>query len=34
VEDYLVDEHFWAIRYMLVDTTNWWAGKKVLYMAS
>jgi hypothetical protein len=30
VEDYLVDEHFWAIRYMVVDTTNWWAGKKVL----
>jgi mannose-6-phosphate isomerase-like protein (cupin superfamily) len=22
VEDFLVDEHFWAIRYMLVDTTN------------
>jgi hypothetical protein len=30
VEDFLVDEYFWAIRYLLVDTTNWWAGKKVL----
>jgi hypothetical protein len=30
VEDFLVDEHFWAIRYMIVDTTNWWPGKHVL----
>ena len=30
VEDFLVDEHYWTIRYMLVDTTNWWPGKKVL----
>ena len=30
VEDFLVDDHSWAIRYMLVDTTNWWPGKKVL----
>ena len=30
VEDFLVDDQSWAIRYMLVDTTNWWAGKKVL----
>ena len=30
VEDYLVDDQSWAIRYMVVDTTNWWAGKKVL----
>ena len=30
VEDFLVDDHSWAIRYMIVDTTNWWAGKKVL----
>jgi len=25
-----VDDQAWTIRYMLVDTTNWWAGKKVL----
>ena len=30
VEDFLVDERSWAIRYMIVDTTNWWPGKKVL----
>ena len=30
VEDYLVDDASWAIRYMIVDTTNWWPGKKVL----
>ena len=30
VEDFLVDDCSWTIRYMLVDTTNWWAGKKVL----
>jgi hypothetical protein len=30
VEDFLVDDVAWAIRYMIVDTTNWWAGKKVL----
>ena len=30
VEDFLVDDHSWAIRYMIVDTTNWWPGKKVL----
>jgi hypothetical protein len=30
VEDFLVDEETWSIRYMVVDTRNWWAGKKVL----
>jgi hypothetical protein len=30
VEDFLVDETSWAVRYLVVDTTNWWAGKKVL----
>lgn len=30
VEDFLVDEATWAIRYMIVDTGNWWSGKKVL----
>ena len=30
VEDFLVDDASWAIRYMVVDTTNWWPGKKVL----
>jgi sporulation protein YlmC with PRC-barrel domain len=30
VDDYLLDDGSWAIRYMVVDTSNWWAGKKVL----
>jgi hypothetical protein len=30
VEGFLVDDQSWAIRYMIVDTSNWWAGKKVL----
>ncbi|HUF75112.1 MAG TPA: PRC-barrel domain-containing protein [Longimicrobiales bacterium] len=30
VEDFLVDDGSWAIRYVIVDTRNWWPGKKVL----
>jgi uncharacterized protein YrrD len=30
VEDLLVDDHTWAIRYMIVNTGNWWLGHKVL----
>ena len=30
VEDFLVEENSWAIRYLVVDTHNWWAGKKVM----
>jgi hypothetical protein len=30
VEDFLVDDEDWAIRYMVVDTRNWWIGRKVL----
>jgi uncharacterized protein YrrD len=30
VKDVLVDDKAWAIRYLLVDTTNRWAGKNVL----
>jgi hypothetical protein len=30
VEDFLVDEATWTIRYMVVDTSNWWSGKTVL----
>jgi sporulation protein YlmC with PRC-barrel domain len=30
VQDILVDDRAWAIRYLLVDTTNRWAGKRVL----
>ena len=30
VEDLLVDDHTWAIRYLIVDTRNWWGGQHVL----
>jgi hypothetical protein len=30
VEDFIVDDETWAIRYLEVDTRNWWPGKKVL----
>ena len=30
VEDLLVDDHTWAIRYLIVDTSNWWGGHRVL----
>jgi sporulation protein YlmC with PRC-barrel domain len=30
VKDVLVDDKAWAIRYLVIDTENWWSGKKVL----
>ena len=30
VEDFLIDDESWTIRYLVVDTRNWWPGKKVL----
>jgi hypothetical protein len=30
VEDMLVDPETWAIRYLLIDTRNWWPGPPVL----
>jgi uncharacterized protein YrrD len=30
VEDFIIDDETWAIRYLIVDTENWWPGKKVL----
>lgn len=30
VEDFIVDEKTWAIRYLVIDTSNWWLGKKVI----
>lgn len=29
-EDFIVDDETWVIRYMVVDTKNWWPGKRVL----
>lgn len=33
VEDFIIDSETWAIRYLVVDTVNWWPGKKVLVSA-
>ena len=30
VDDFIIDDETWAIRYLIVDTHNWWPGKKVL----
>jgi len=30
VDDFIIDDETWAIRYLIVDTKNWWPGKKVL----
>jgi len=30
VADFLVKDADWSIRYLVVDTRNWWPGKKIL----
>ncbi|MES2883744.1 MAG: PRC-barrel domain-containing protein [Pseudomonadota bacterium] len=30
LEDFLLDELSWAMRYLVVDTSNWWLGKHVV----
>ncbi len=30
VADFVVDDETWVVRYLVVDTSNWWFGKKVL----
>ena len=30
VEDFIVDDETWEVRYLVIDTSNWWFGKKVL----
>jgi uncharacterized protein YrrD len=30
VEDFVIDDKTWAIRYLIINTQNWWPGKKVL----
>jgi sporulation protein YlmC with PRC-barrel domain len=30
VNDFLLEDADWSIHYLVVDTTNWWAGKKVV----
>ena len=28
VEDFIIDDETWAIRFLIIDTQNWWPGKK------
>lgn len=30
ISDFIFDDANWAIRYLVIDTRNWWPGKKVL----
>jgi hypothetical protein len=30
VEDFLVESESWGIRYLIIDTSNWWVGQHVL----
>jgi sporulation protein YlmC with PRC-barrel domain len=30
LDDFIVDDESWALRYLVIDTSNWWVGKKVL----
>ncbi|HTH50056.1 MAG TPA: PRC-barrel domain-containing protein [Candidatus Limnocylindria bacterium] len=30
VEDFIIEDETWSIRYLVVATRNWWPGKKVL----
>jgi uncharacterized protein YrrD len=30
VEDFIIDDETWAIRYLILNTHNWWPGKRVL----
>jgi hypothetical protein len=30
VENFLIDDASWGIRYLIIDTRNWWPGKHVL----
>jgi hypothetical protein len=34
VSGFLVDDATWAIRYLVIDTSNWWVGHKVLVAPS
>ncbi len=34
IEDMLIEESDWSIHYLVIDTKNWWPGKKVLILPS
>ncbi len=33
VEDFLIESEFWQIQYLVIDTRNWWPGKRVVVPA-
>lgn len=34
VADFLIDDEAWVVRYLALDTRNWWPGKRVLVKPS
>jgi hypothetical protein len=30
VDDFIVNDETWEVHYLVIDTSNWWFGKKVL----
>lgn len=30
IDDFIIDDELWVIRYLIIDTNKWWKGKKVL----
>jgi hypothetical protein len=30
IDDFIIDDRNWRMRYLVVETRNWWAGKRVL----
>jgi len=30
IEDFIIDDETWTIRYLIINTANWWSGKKIL----
>ena len=30
VADFVIEDETWAIRYLVIDTKNWWSGKHVV----
>jgi hypothetical protein len=30
LSDFLIEDESWRINYMVINTSNWWAGKKVI----
>jgi sporulation protein YlmC with PRC-barrel domain len=33
VEDFIIDDETWAIRYLVIDTQNWWPGGKAVVIS-